>query len=329
MTVRKVAMCGCSHEQSRHKLVDVGDGVMKHVGACEHGCGCSGFHRRRRGGGKPWVVADVGSATTPMKLVRPCDCGGFLQNGAFVHAETCEREQVPEDVQRVARACDALRDALVAALSPEPVEGLGEFIESLIPKPFGDSFHHAPSPASVGPSRAPRPRAQVTEPALDTGLPKGELAILTACAQHPEGCDRVQLTALTGYKKATRNAYIARLIDKGFLLAMFDGGLVRASTAGRDLLGPKFRPLPTGDALRAQMLESLPEGESLVLDVVSRSYPEGLTRDQITTATGYKKATRNAYIGRLAAKKLVDASRGGVVIASKHLFGGSKKRRSA
>ena len=311
----KVRICGCSHEVARHKLVDVGGGVMKHAGACEHGCGCAGLHKRRRGTSKLLEGVPAGLPLSP-----GC-CSGFFQGGAFVHTETCEREQPRMEIVRLVRACNELRDALVMALTTEaPNEALGQqLVEALAPRPVGVGL--------FGPSAVlNRERKPAASPALtaDTGLPKGELAILTACAQHDGGCTRTQLTALTGYKKATRNAYVARLLDRS-LVAEVDDGNICATKNGLDLLGPKFKKLPTGDELRALLLESLPEGESLILDVVCRAYPLCVTRDQITTSTGYKKATRNAYIARLAAKLLVDASHGDVV-ASKHLFGGKKRR---
>jgi len=81
--------------------------------------------------------------------VAPCGCGGFFQDGAYVHAETCERERVPENILRVDRACDELRNALVAALAPGPVEGLGKFLvtmaEAFVPKPIWAGLAQGPT----------------------------------------------------------------------------------------------------------------------------------------------------------------------------------------
>jgi hypothetical protein len=64
-------------------------------------------------------------------------------------------------------------------------------------------------------ARAPAPRP----PAVATGngkLPPGEQAVLIAAVQYG-GVDRDQLSVLTGYKRSSRDAYIARLRDKGLV----------------------------------------------------------------------------------------------------------------
>jgi hypothetical protein len=47
-------------------------------------------------------------------------------------------------------------------------------------------------------------------------LPPGEVATLTAALQYP-GLDRKRLGILTGYKRSSRDAYIARLASKGLV----------------------------------------------------------------------------------------------------------------
>jgi hypothetical protein len=101
---RRPPLCGCVHEQATHALVDVGGGVMKHVGRCEHGCGCPGFHRRR--GGLHPAVRD---AALPV-------AGRVAQ----------------DPVARVAAAMNELRDALVAALNGEPLADGGKAVAEMI-----------------------------------------------------------------------------------------------------------------------------------------------------------------------------------------------------
>lgn len=161
-------------------------------------------------------------------------------------------------------------------------------------------------------------RTVTVEKTTSSALPPGELAILTACAQHDEGCDGAQLTILTGYKRSTRDAYVARLAVRGFV-ERGAGGTVRATDAGRLELGPRFRALPTGDALRQVWLERLPEGERKIFECLTGAYPGWVDRDSMLSATGFKRSTRDAYIGRLAARKLLVTERG-KVRASDHLF---------
>lgn len=149
-------------------------------------------------------------------------------------------------------------------------------------------------------------------------LPAGERAILIACAQHqPDGCTREQLTILTGYKRSTRNAYIQRLNERGYL--HLTGEQVCANLDGMNALGSDFRPLPTGAALRDYWLGRLPEGERKVFQVVIDAYPEDVSREAISGETRYKRSTRNAYIQRLTTRQLV-APIGDGVRAREELF---------
>jgi len=141
--------------------------------------------------------------------------------------------------------------------------------------------------------------------------------ILTAVAQHRDGVTREQLTVLTGYKRSTRDTYLQRLRASGFVEEY--GSMVHATEAGVRELGADFQPLPTGEKLRLYWLSKLPEGERKILDVVCCNYPKAISRDLISERTGFKRSTRDTYIQRLGARKLVHTTRGDVT-ASKELF---------
>lgn len=151
----------------------------------------------------------------------------------------------------------------------------------------------------------------------DLKLGPGERAVLTACAQHDRGCTREQLTILTGYKKSSRNTYIQRLSAAGFVET--DGDRIVATSAGVDVLGDDFEPLPQGEELREFWFNKLTGGEREILRVLVEAYPDGLERERISDLTGYTKSSRNTYIQRLGARELVDV-RGSVVYASADLF---------
>lgn len=176
---------------------------------------------------------------------------------------------------------------------------------------------HVATPATGAPLKVSQSKLAKTQPLLtnETKLGKGERATMIAIAQHPSGVTREQLTVLTGYKRSTRDAYLQRLRTAGFVddsLAPTDSGIA--------WLGPDYEPLPTGDALREHWLRNLPEGERRVLEIASESYPESVSREDISKITEYARSSRDAYIQRLSARKLVLASRGAVA-ASKELFG--------
>lgn len=169
--------------------------------------------------------------------------------------------------------------------------------------------------------RHPRDVAAPSKPpvAQDNGeLAQGEKAILIALAQHPEGCERGQLTILTGYKRSTRDKYIQRLCSAG--RAQVNGELILATEAGISELGSDFDPLPTGRALREHYLKSLPEGEKAIFSILSEQYPGNVDRDFIGEQTGYSRSTRDKYIQKLQSRKLADAVGQGLVKASDHLF---------
>jgi hypothetical protein len=181
----------------------------------------------------------------------------------------------------------------------------------------------APAPPNVEriipPARQPgRPAGPVSRPRTPGGrsageggsLGKGERIVLTAIAQYPAGASREQLTVLTGYKRSSRDAYIQRLQAAG-LVAPNGAGLV-ATDAGVAALGSDFEPLPTGRALAAYWLDRLGGGEQAILRQLLEADGQAVDRDAISEATGYKRSSRDAYIQRLQARRLVVTDRGTV-----------------
>lgn len=149
----------------------------------------------------------------------------------------------------------------------------------------------------------------------DGTLPPGERAVLGAAIQF-DGVDRDQLSVITGYKRSSRDAYIQRLREKGFVEA--NGQSVTPTEAGRAAL-PDYEPLPTGAALQDYWRDRLPDGERKVLEFLIGRYPDHAQREEIDEATGYKRSSRDAYIQRLKSRRLVITNGGGVT-ASETLF---------
>ena len=148
-------------------------------------------------------------------------------------------------------------------------------------------------------------------------LPVGERKILIAIAQHPEGVTRDQITVLTGYKPSSRNTYLQRLRQRGYVDD--SGKVIIATTEGAYALGGDFQPLPTGDALREYWLHRLRGGERAILAAVIEAHPDAIERDHLSETTGYKPSSRNTYLQRLQSRKLVMIEGGGVRAAT-HLF---------
>lgn len=148
-------------------------------------------------------------------------------------------------------------------------------------------------------------------------LPKGEAATLQALIQYPDGLRREQLTVLTGYKRSSRDAYLQRLREKGYVEQT--GDLMRATDDGQAAM-PDAAPLPTGDELQAFWLARLPAGEKAILEVLLNQHPNTLRRDELDELTGYKRSSRDAYLQRLAAKELIVEPNRGEVRATDQLF---------
>ncbi len=149
----------------------------------------------------------------------------------------------------------------------------------------------------------------------DTSLPVGERKILTACAQF-DGVAKEDLTVLTGFKRSTRDAYIQRLREKGFVED--SNGIVTATGEGIDALG-HYDPLPVGDDLRDYWLARLPEGERRILEILVAQYPNFISREDLEEPTGFKRSTRDAYLQRMKPKRIVEFGNG-TVRASEKLF---------
>jgi HD-GYP domain-containing protein (c-di-GMP phosphodiesterase class II) len=149
--------------------------------------------------------------------------------------------------------------------------------------------------------------------ATDGELGKGERATLIAIAQHPNGVTREQLTILTGYKRSTRDTYIQRLRTAELVALVGDTLMVTS-------VGTDYAPLPTGAALREHWLAKLPEGERKILELLCAAHPYGVSRDQLSEKTGYARSSRDTYLQRLRARKLVVTEGRGTVLASEALF---------
>ncbi len=191
----------------------------------------------------------------------------------------------------------------------------------LLPEPFKHRpieplFENIPR-SSTPPSAVTRPASTTPHDRRDSGLGSGEKKVLIAVAQNSGGATREELTQLTGFKRSTRDAYIQRLSAKGFL--EISGNGLHATKEGIRALGRDYQPLPTGRALLNHWLQELPDGESQVLKLAASTYPRPVTRDRVSEVTGYKRSTRDAYIQRLVARRLITTDYNGIT-ASKLLI---------
>jgi uncharacterized protein len=218
----------------------------------------------------------------------------------------------------IAKPVEALRAELKSVL-----ETLALVRQPIAPAPGAQRAYAHDRPPSASPrqpaatSNGGSARAAAAGGRADGSLPPGERAVLIAAAQYPDGLTREQATILTAYKRSSRDAYIQRLMGKGYV--ELRAGDVYATPAGIAALGSDYEPLPTGPDLQRYWLERLPPGERVVLEAAIRAYPQMVDREGISEATGYKRSSRDAYIQRLAARRLVVPGHG-TVKASDVLF---------
>jgi hypothetical protein len=226
-----------------------------------------------------------------------------------------------EYVARVTAVTEKAQRALAGELEKVSVQKILGKLAVVEPSPNYSKNIPQTTPKSAGP-RVPanlvyeggaRDRAR---PAAE-GLGKGERIVLTAVAQHPGGVTREQLTVLTGYARSSRDTYLQRLGQAGYVSPV--GAFIKATALGIEALGD-FEPLPTGDALRAYWLRELPEGERRVLQVLVDAYPLAVERTAIDAVTQYARSSRDTYLQRLGARRLIVSERG-TVRASEELFG--------
>ncbi len=156
-----------------------------------------------------------------------------------------------------------------------------------------------------------RPTMVVLSDTNNGDLPEGERAVLQAIAKYEEGLERHQITVLTGYKRSTRDAYVARLRPKEFIDER--GGRIFATQKGIAALGEHYEAMPpSGDELQRYWLERLPDGEKKLLRILLEGSGQEFDREFLTEQTGYKRSTRDAYLARMLAKHIIEADRGKV-----------------
>jgi hypothetical protein len=172
------------------------------------------------------------------------------------------------------------------------------------------------APVKTVPVQAVAKTVSTSGNGADISLGVGERKILTAAAQHQEGVTREQLTVMTGYKRSSRDTFLHRL--KKVNAIEIQGDRIFATSEGIDMLG-NFLPLPVGEELRNYWMARLPGGEKKLLEILVAAYPDGVERNNLDDAAGYKRSSRDTFIHRLRNRQLIEVH-GTAVRASERLF---------
>lgn len=301
---------------------------------------------RKEGGDKARVLPDVqaiaraqAAAVRPfrllleeaMKVIVKVTAHGFEDAAIKPEEITKVLEATAREISRVAKIQIGKRNEEFERLQGEArrvMAKLEKVMENEQMNVTVDVQHNQPftvRPVTVKPStrRSVGGAAPTGAGSLDPNdqrLPVGEVKVLKAIAQNPEGMEeRTQITLLTGYKRSSRDAYISRLIAKD--MVGIEGGVLKATQRGIDTLGSDYEPLPSpGPELRDYWLNRLPEGERRVLEVLLSAGGKSVPRETIDEATGYKRSSRDAYLSRLVSRHAVESVGHGEVRASPSLF---------
>ncbi len=141
-------------------------------------------------------------------------------------------------------------------------------------------------------------------------MPVGERKILIAIQHAQDGATREMLTVVTGYKRSSRDTYLQRLLAKLWIVQS-ETGRFHATSEGFAALG-HHEALPTGAKLYEHWKETLPKGESAVMEAISYGWN---TRDDISKKTGYQRSSRDTYLQRLRAREIIFEENGKFEIA--------------
>ncbi len=249
------------------------------------------------------LTAELKTANTFQSTSRPPEPPQIVEVSCFTD----------DDRRALRETCKILETVL------EHGQKLTERIQNAIMKESANPGWKPAARKAFTTAAPPQPRRETrTDRSVTPTLPIGEAKILTAVAQYPEGATRQQLTILTGYKRSSRDAYLARLFAKEFVEYRGDG--VMATESGIGALGSAFEPLPTGQELIDHWLRKLPLGEGAVFKILVEKSGKPIHREDISDKTGYQRSSRDAYLARLSARQLVTNHGGGMVAAAPFLF---------
>jgi len=118
-------------------------------------------------------------------------------------------------------------------------------------------------------------------------MPLAERKILTALAQHPEGCPKNQVALLAGYAVSGGgfNNALSALRSKSWIAGR---DVLKILAAGKAALGT-WEPLPApGPPLLEHWAGRLGKAERAVLQALAQAHPGSLTKEQLGAATGYE-----------------------------------------
>jgi hypothetical protein len=280
----RVRLCACSHEQTRHALVD-----GRPIGPCLHGCGCDAYHSRRRGGTVTVLSPPAGPTTTPDGATAKALAAIARASAALDEAKAALLLRNTRDVGSY------WRDQGKAQPKVEPPRPQREAAAPILRKPKGAT------------PRGER-RLLIAIAEHPDGVTRKQLTVLTGYKRSSRDTylQRLRTQGLIAQGRYA-DAYIA------------DGDRIRVTEKGIQELGNAYVPLPRGEALITHWRERLPAGERHILDALLTAWPRSVGRDELSFTTGYKRSSRDTYVQRLCSRELVCVEEDGTLALSSAL----------
>lgn len=153
--------------------------------------------------------------------------------------------------------------------------------------------------------RAGQGQWEVMKP--DDELSPGEIKILQAIAQYPDGLKEEQISVLTGYRRTTRYEYLKALKRKQ--LIMGNGSFLLVTESGIAALGDNYKTLPTGEALIEHWRRELSGGELRIFEyAVARGAPFE-NGDELQAAVNMKRTSCYENLKGLVARHILQIDR--------------------
>lgn len=130
-----------------------------------------------------------------------------------------------------------------------------------------------------------------TGSAMAERLSEMERTMLIAVAQHRDGLTKGQVLLIAGYASSGHASKAFASIERQGLVSRNDNRLV-ITAIGRGVLGPDYKPLPTGKALLKHLIEGnkLTEMERAMLQCVASVNPQPIAKGRVLIETGYSSS---------------------------------------
>jgi hypothetical protein len=207
-------------------------------------------------------------------------------------------------------------EARIRAAMAELTEAIVEFARPRAPQSYMPVNHAVVRVAATPIDSRLKPASTAPVDVFPKNFPASELSrgaftVLTAMAQGADGIPSIAV--MTSYKTRSITTYLSELRRKNCV------DRFEVLPEGKRRLGPGFKPLPTGDALRRYWIEKLGEGEGRLFETFVTAYPEVVGVGQVQDMTGYAPRSVTTYISALKRRKLI-VKVGREYKASPHLF---------